>query len=240
MASNSVKWAALGLLSFAALLLQLRSGSLMLIPWRKLMAQNMAQSIASQPINLGHWWAWLLRGIAGIVFGVIAFVWPGITLASLVLLFGAYALVDGVIHVVATFRRRVSEPRWLLALEGIVGIAAGILTFRWPAMTAIALTYLIGAWALVGGALRLGLLMIGARRRLRINGWLVTGSIFSMIFGILVLTMPLVGALAIAIWVGAYALVLGVLMIGLAFRIRRGGPTLERRDTPGIDERMAA
>ncbi len=203
------------------------------------MAQNMAQSIASQPINLGHWWAWLLRGIAGIVFGVIAFVWPGITLASLVLLFGAYALVDGVIHVVATFRRRVSEPRWLLALEGIVGIAAGILTFRWPAMTAIALTYLIGAWALVSGALRLGL-MIGARRRFRINGWLVTGSIFSMIFGILVLTMPLVGALAIAIWVGAYALVLGVLMIGLAFRIRRGGPTLERRDTPGIDERMAA
>ena len=204
------------------------------------MAQNMAQSIAGQPVNLGHWWAWLLRGIAGIVFGVIAFVWPGITLASLVLLFGAYALVDGVIHLVATFRRRVSEPRWLLALEGIVGIAAGILTFRWPAMTAIALTYLIGAWALVGGALRLGLLMIGARRRLRINGWLVTGSIFSMIFGILVLTMPLVGALAIAIWVGAYALVLGVLMIGLAFRIRRGGPTLERRDTPGIDERMAA
>ncbi len=203
------------------------------------MAQNMAQSIASQ-VNLGHWWAWLLRGIAGIVFGVIAFVWPGITLASLVLLFGAYALVDGVIHLVATFRRRVSEPRWLLALEGIVGIAAGILTFRWPAMTAIALTYLIGAWALVGGALRLGLLMIGARRRLRINGWLVTGSIFSMIFGILVLIMPLVGALAIAIWVGAYALVLGVLMIGLAFRIRRGGPTLERRDTPGIDERMAA
>jgi uncharacterized membrane protein HdeD (DUF308 family) len=203
------------------------------------MAQDMAQSIAGQPLNLGHWWAWLLRGIAGILFGIIAFVWPGITLASLVLLFGAYALVDGVIHLVATFRRRVSEPRWLLALEGIVGIAAGILTFLWPAITAIALTYLIGAWALVGGALRLGL-MIGARRRFRINGWLVAGSIFSMIFGILVLTMPLVGALAIAIWVGAYTLVLGVLMIGLAFRLRRSGPTLERRQTPGVDEKMAA
>ena len=203
------------------------------------MAQSMAQSISDQPVNLGRWWAWLLRGIAAIVFGIIAFVWPGITLASLVLLFGAYALVDGVIHLAATFRRRVSDPRWLLALEGIVGIAAGVVTFLWPVMTAIVLTYLIGAWALVGGALRLGL-MIGARWRSRMTGWLVANSIFSMIFGALVLTMPLVGALAIAIWVGAYTLVLGLLMIGLAFRIRRGGPTLERRDTPGIDERMAA
>jgi uncharacterized membrane protein HdeD (DUF308 family) len=203
------------------------------------MAQNMAQIISDQPVSLGRWWAWLLRGIAGIVFGIIAFVWPGITLASLVLLFGAYALVDGVIHLAATFRRRVSDPRWFLALEGILGIAAGVVTFLWPLMTAIVLTYLIGAWALVGGALRLGL-MISARRRFRMNGWLVAGSIFSMIFGILVLTMPLAGALAIAIWVGAYALVLGVLMIGLAFRIRRGVPPIERRDQPGIDERMAA
>src|SRR5260370_8005080 len=122
------------------------------------MAQNIAQSISDQPVSLGHWWAWLLRGIAAIVFGIIAFVWPGITLVSLVLLFGAYALVDGVIHLVATFRRRVSEPRWLLALEGIVGIAAGILTFRWPAMTAIALTYLIGASSLVSRARCLALM----------------------------------------------------------------------------------
>ncbi len=203
------------------------------------MVQSPVQSIADQPLSFGHWWAWLLRGIAGILFGVIAFIWPGITLASLVLLFGAYALVDGVIHLVATFRRRVSEPRWLLALEGIVGIVAGVLTFRWPAMTAIALAYLIGAWALVSGVLRLGM-MIGRRRRSRMNGWLVASSIFSMIFGILVLTMPLVGALAIAIWVGAYTLVLGALMVGLAFRIRRGALTPSRTNTPGTDERMVA
>ena len=202
------------------------------------MAQNMAQSILDQPVNQGPWWAWLLRGIAGIIFGIIAFAWPGITLAWLVLLFGAYAFVDGVIHLVATFRRQVSEPRWLLALEGIVGIAAGIVTFLSPAMTAIVLAYLIGAWALVSGALRLGLTI--GRRRARINGWLVAAAIFSIIFGVLVITMPLVGALAIAIWVGAYALVLGVLMVVLAFRIRRGVPPVERRGTPGIDERMAA
>src|SRR5258708_8185598 len=117
------------------------------------MVQSTVQSIADQPLSFGHWWAWLLRGIAGILFGVIAFIWPGITLASLVLLFGAYALVDGVIHLVATFRRRVSEPRWLLALEGIVGVVAAVLTFPWPAMTAIALAYLIGAWALLSWAL---------------------------------------------------------------------------------------
>src|SRR3954453_522043 len=101
----------------------------------------------------GPWWSWLLRGIAAIVFGVLAMVWPGITFLAFVAMFAAYALIDGVLHLTAAFRAHQGQPRWLLALQGILGIAVAALTFVWPGIPALGLLFLIGAWAIVGGAM---------------------------------------------------------------------------------------
>src|SRR5919197_1587239 len=101
-----------------------------------------------------HWWVFALRGAAAIVFGILAFIWPGVTLAFLILLWGAYALIDGVLGLVASFRTG-QDHRWALLIEGIVGIAAGIITFAWPGLTALVLLYIIAAWALVTGILEI-------------------------------------------------------------------------------------
>src|SRR5262249_62214909 len=103
-----------------------------------------------------NWWAVLLRGVAGILFGIATFFAPAISLAVLVLLFGAYALVDGVLALISALRNRATnEQWWVLLLEGFVGIIAGIVTFVWPGITAVALLYVIAAWALVTGALEI-------------------------------------------------------------------------------------
>src|SRR5919197_1255421 len=101
-----------------------------------------------------HWWVFALRGIAAIIFGILAFIWPGVTLAFLVLLWGAYALVDGVLGLLAGFRTG-QDHRWALLIEGLVGIAAGIATFVWPGLTALVLVYIIAAWALITGILEI-------------------------------------------------------------------------------------
>lgn len=167
-----------------------------------------------------NWWVLVLRGLLGIGFGVIAFVWPGITLASLVILFAAYALVDGVMAMVAAVRALESHNRWgSLLIEGIAGIAAGVITMAWPAITAIWLIYLIAAWAIVTGIFEI---FAAVRLRRHIAGeWLLalTG-IASLIFGVLIMIAPLAGALVIAIWIGAYAFIFGVLLIALGLRLR--------------------
>ena len=171
--------------------------------------------------TLAHnWWVLLLRGIAGIIFGVLTFIWPEISLAALVLLFGAYAFADGVLALINGIReRRVNDRWWVLLLHGILGIAAGIVTVLWPGITALALLYIIAAWALVIGALE-----IAAAIRLRevIEGeWLLAlAGIASVALGILLFLFPGPGALALVIWIGAYALVSGVLLTILAFRLR--------------------
>lgn len=102
-----------------------------------------------------NWWAIAVRGILGIIFGVLAFMWPGLTLASLVLLFGAYALVDGLFAVVAAVTGQARDRRWLVLMEGVVGILAGIAAFVWPGITTFALLYLIAAYAIVTGILEI-------------------------------------------------------------------------------------
>jgi uncharacterized membrane protein HdeD (DUF308 family) len=167
-----------------------------------------------------NWWALVIRGFLGIGLGVITFVWPGITLASLVILFAAYALVDGVMAIVAAVRSLKSHERWgAFLLEGIAGIAAGLITMAWPAITALWLIYLIAAWAIVTGIFEI---VAAVRLRKEIEGeWLLalTG-VASLIFGVLIMASPLAGALVIAIWVGAYAFVFGVLLVALGFRLR--------------------
>lgn len=167
-----------------------------------------------------NWWSLVIRGLVAIVLGIITFAWPAITLGALVILFGAYAFVDGIFSLIGAFRAVRSHERWgALVFEGIAGIVAAAVTVLWPAITALALVYIIAAWALVTGCLE-----IAAAVRLReyISGeWLlVLSGIASIIFGVVAILLPLVGALAIALIVGIYAVIFGTLLIALGFRLR--------------------
>jgi uncharacterized membrane protein HdeD (DUF308 family) len=167
-----------------------------------------------------HWWSPVLRGLVAIVVGIIALALPGITLSILVTLFGIYSLIDGIAAVMAAYRSSTMGERWgALLFEGVAGIIAGAVMFLWPAITALVLIYLIGAWALLTGVLEL---VAAVRLRKHIAGeWLLAlGGIASVLFGVLVLAVPLAGALAIALWVGIYSLVFGVILIGFGFRLR--------------------
>jgi uncharacterized membrane protein HdeD (DUF308 family) len=167
------------------------------------------------------WWAVLLRGIAAIVFGVITFLSPGVTLAALVLLFGAYALVDGVAAFILGIREYGERERWWAEIiVGLVGVAAGVITFLMPGITALALAVVIAIWAIVRGVFE-----ISAAFRLRhaIEGeWLLgLAGVLSIAFGVLMLLYPGTGALALVLWIGAFAFVWGVTMFVLSFRVRR-------------------
>jgi uncharacterized membrane protein HdeD (DUF308 family) len=164
--------------------------------------------------------ALIVRGIVGVVVGLVAFLWPGITIAGLVVIFGAYAIVDGMTNLVLGFSRTGAHGRWAHVLQGVVGIAAGALTFIWPAITALVLILLIGAWAIITG-----LFEIAAAIRLRrvITGeWmLVLSGIVSILFGVLVFAFPLAGAVGISWVLGVYAMAAGLILISLGVRLRK-------------------
>jgi len=167
-----------------------------------------------------NWWVVLLRGIAAVVFGILAITRPGVTLASLVLLFGFYALIDGFLALFATaagWRHR--EDRWLLLLEGLIGIGAGYTTLRAPGLTALALLFFIAVWALATGVLRI---VAAIRLRKEISGefWLVLSGVASVVFALLVMQRPATGALAMAWVIGWYALFMGAMLVMLSFRLR--------------------
>lgn len=167
-----------------------------------------------------NWWSLVLRGALGVVLGFIAFAWPGITLRGLVILFGAYALIVGAVSLAGALHAAQAQERWIsLVIEGLICIAAAVVAITWPTITIFSLVYLIGAWALISG-----LFEIAAAFRLRkhISGeWLLALSgIVSVIFGVLVMMMPIAGALVMAFWFGAYALIFGVILIALGFRLR--------------------
>ncbi len=166
-----------------------------------------------------NWLALVLRGVAAIVFALLALVMPGITILVLVSLFGIYALIDGLVNLIAAFRTGI-RSHWPLLLEGIVGVLAGILTLVWPNITAVVLSYLIGFWAIVTGVFEI----IAAIRLWRVFGheWvLLLSGVVSLIFGLFVLAVPLAGALAIVIWIALYALFFGALLVGFGLRLRQ-------------------
>ena len=158
-------------------------------------------------------------GRAGYVFGLIALVLPAVTMLSLVIVFAAYALVDGVLAIVAAVRSARRHERWgLLVLEGVVDIAVGGLAFLWPGLTILIFVLLVAAWAIVTGGL-----MTAAAFRLQLDHgrwWLALGGLASFVYGVLLIIAPLIGALVLTWWLGAYALVFGVLLLILAFRLR--------------------
>jgi uncharacterized membrane protein HdeD (DUF308 family) len=167
-----------------------------------------------------NWWLILLRGVLSIAFGVLAFVWPGITLFTLVILYGAFAFVDGVVSLVAAVRGAGVPPRWWLALVGVFGIAAGLLTLFWPQITALVLLLFIAVWAIVTGILEI----VGAiRLRHEIEGewWLIASGVLSVTFGVLLVLWPGAGALAMVLVIGSFAILLGILLIGFALRLRK-------------------
>jgi uncharacterized membrane protein HdeD (DUF308 family) len=164
---------------------------------------------------------WLfVRGIAAILFGVLAFIWPGITLLVLVLLYGAYALVDGVAALVLALRGRRPKdtPLWTIVLVGIAGIAAGIITFLWPGITALALLVVVAAWAIVRGIFEI---VAAVRLRKEIDGeWLLgLAGALSIVFGVLLLLQPAAGLLALVWLVGIYSIIAGILYISLGVRL---------------------
>ena len=164
-----------------------------------------------------NWWALALRGLAAVLFGLLTFLLPGITLATLVLLFGAYALADGIFNVIAFFK--VASHQWALLIEGVIGIIAGVLTFAWPAITAFVLLYLIAFWAIFTGVFEI-IAAIRLRKAISNEWLLLLMGVLSLLFGLLILYAPGTGALAIVLWIGAYALVFGIFLMALGFRLR--------------------
>jgi uncharacterized membrane protein HdeD (DUF308 family) len=166
------------------------------------------------------WDMFLVRGIVAILFGIATLLLPEITLVVLVVLFGAYALVDGVIRSVLAFKnRKYDTDWWLMLITGLVSIAAGVLTFVWPGITAISLFYVIVAWAIATG---ISEVIYAIRFRKVIEGeWLlVLDGILSVAFGILLIAQPIAGALAVLWMIGVYAIAYGVILVVLAFRLR--------------------
>jgi len=168
-----------------------------------------------------RWWMLLLRGLAIIVFGVLAFLWPGLTLITLAIMWGAYAFVDGILSLslAVTVRDGGAAQRWWLAIVGVVGLLAGVAAFMSPIAVARVLLLFIAAWAIV-----VGLLQIWGAVRLRkeiSNEWmLILSGLISVAFGALLIARPVVGALSLIWVIAAYAIVEGVLYVGLAFRTR--------------------
>ncbi len=167
-----------------------------------------------------NWWALALRGAAAIVFGFFALLWPGMTLWVLVLFFAAYMLVDGTFAIIAGLRAAERQERWwLLVAEGAIDLIAGLVAFAWPSIAILAFIYLAAFWAILSGVA----LLVAALRLHRSHGegLLLAAGLLSLVWGIVVVSWPVAGEIAMAWWIGAYALIFGVIMLVFALRLRR-------------------
>jgi uncharacterized membrane protein HdeD (DUF308 family) len=173
-----------------------------------------------------YWWLIALRGVLGILFGIIALVVPVATILALVLLFSAYMLVDGAFTLYAAYQAARQKKKWgLLVLQGLANIAAGAVAFLWPGLTVLAFVLLLAAWTVVSGCLQLA----AAFRIDQGRWWFVLGGIASVIFGILLIASPLTGAVVLTWWMGAWAVVFGAFLVVAAFRLRA-----QRGNSPSV------
>ena len=170
-----------------------------------------------------HWWAVVIRGIIAILFGILALAWPGVTLGILLMLFGIFAFADGIAAIIAAIGTAEGRKRWfLLLLVGLVGIAAGIVTFSYPGMTTLSLLYIIAIWAIVVGVLHI-VAAIAAPGEITPRWLWGLSGIFSVLFGILLFAQPLAGILAVVWLIGFYALIFGFTEIILGLHLRGFG-----------------
>jgi len=166
------------------------------------------------------WWLVALRGVAAIVFGILAFVWPKITLLTLVWLFGAYAFIHGVLALVQAFTgSKVGRRTGSLVFEGIISIIVGVIAFFVPGITALALLLMIAAWAIVGGIFEI-VTAVRLRKVISHEWLMIAAGALSVLFGVVLLLQPALGALAMIWWIGGFAILFGILLVSLAFRLR--------------------
>jgi uncharacterized membrane protein HdeD (DUF308 family) len=182
------------------------------------------------PLLARNWSLILLRGILALVFGILAFIWPAVTLLTLVILFGVYAALDGVAAIAAAIRGGTLAPRWWLALAGVISLGAAAAAFLVPEVTAMVLVIFIGAWALALGVVEI----IGAiqiRKEIKGEWLLILHGAVSALFGLMVLIRPGAGALALVWLIAVYAVLAGLLLIALALRLRSYLPAaVDERD----------
>lgn len=167
-----------------------------------------------------NWWALLVRGLVAILFGLLAFTWPGLTFFTLLLLFGAFVFVDGIFAIVMAIGGwHARDDRWLLLLQGVVGVVIGLVTYRAPGLTTVGLLLFIAAWALMTGVLKIAA-AISLRKEIQGEPWLVLSGVISVLFALALMAYPVAGALGLVWFIAAYAIVVGVMEIVLAFRVR--------------------
>ncbi len=170
-----------------------------------------------------NWWVLLLRGLVAIAFGTLAWLQPGISLAVLVLLFGAFIMVDGILGIwTAIAGRKHHEDWWVLLFGGLVGVGLAILTFLVPGLTALALLFYIALWAITTGILEI-VAAIRLRKEIEDEWLLIVVGLVSVVFGVLLIVRPGVGALSLLWVIASYAVVFGILLVLLAFKVRRFG-----------------
>ena len=177
------------------------------------------------------WWVFAIRGIAAIVLGILAFISPAVTLAVLVLMFGAYVLVDGIALLVALVRgdEAARSHSWAVAIMGVLGIVAGVVTFVAPGLTALSLLYLVAFWAITTGAFQV-IAAIQLRREIDNEFWMALGGVASIVFGVLLVASPGEGLLSLVWLVGIWSVVFGVSSLGLAYRLHGIDAALPKPD----------
>lgn len=182
---------------------------------------NLSQLRTMGNILAQNWWIILWRGIAALIFGLITWFNPVITLYVMVIFFGGYAFVDGVLGIIMAIRGRHDHHKWwLLLIWALANLLTGILTFFWPLITMVVLTEIIAIWAIISGLLQI-FTAIGLRKAIQGEGWIVLGGILSILLGIVLIINPFEGGIALTWALGIYATVYGIITVVLAFWVRR-------------------
>ena len=171
-----------------------------------------------------YWWTFVIRGLLAIAFGLIALVWPGITLIVLVFLFGFYVILEGILSIIAAFINRGMRSWWVLLLEGLASLIVGCVAFIWPGLTAVVLLIFIAIWAILTGLLEIWA-AVQLRKEIRGEWILALTGIISILIGIILFTNPGAGALAVVWMIGIYAIIFGALLTFLGFKFRKLGST---------------
>lgn len=182
------------------------------------------------PIHRWRWWSIALRGVAALALGIISLFWPGLTFLSFVLVFGVYAIVDGVLALMLASKHIVQPRGWVIA-RGLISIAAGVIALVMPGATAFAILVVIALWAIAAGISEI--VMAVKLRKMITHEWLLAlAGGLSIVFGAMLLLSPLAGAIVMGLWIGAYALVLGGMLISEGFRMRRAEAPLRTTAVP--------